>query len=121
MIENKEKGGLIKKNPTKENTLRGPALICLSLNITRENFDGKDVIGNEEIWLEKGENVSEENILATPRINVSYAKIWATKLLRFVDKRFNPFLSFPINGKLNRKNPQMIFEYVSENNEEDSN
>lgn len=51
------------------------------MRISREELDGVDLIGNQQIWVEDdGIHASEEDIVATPRINVQYAGEWSEKV-----------------------------------------
>jgi 3-methyladenine DNA glycosylase Mpg len=58
------------------------------MGITRDEFDGVDLIGNDRLWLEDDGvgAAAEYEIVATPRINVQYAEEWSAK----VRKRSSP-------------------------------
>jgi DNA-3-methyladenine glycosylase len=61
---------------------RGPGVLCKSLGIDRSD-DGSDLCGAGRIRVEEGVPVAAEEILATPRIGVDYAKEWKDAPLRF--------------------------------------
>ena len=48
----------------------GPAKLCQALAIDRR-LDGHDLTQGVELWIEPGEPVLDERIIATPRVNVS--------------------------------------------------
>ncbi len=48
----------------------GPAKLCQALAIDRR-LDGHDLTRGVELWIEPGEPVLDERIIATPRVNVS--------------------------------------------------
>jgi hypothetical protein len=55
------------------------------MGITRDEFDGVDLIGNDRLWLEDDGvgAAAEDDIVATPRINVQYAEEWSAKVRLF--------------------------------------
>jgi hypothetical protein len=57
------------------------AKLCQALAITRDEFDGVDLIGHDRLWVEDdGVHASESEIVATPRINIQYAAEWSEKV-----------------------------------------
>ena len=69
---------IILKNLNKTNyditrLLNGPGKLCKALKITKA-MNGKDMIEGNEIYITFGENIKEEDIIATPRINIPYAE-----------------------------------------------
>lgn len=68
----------------------GPACLCQALAIDR-SFSGEDLIGNESVWIEKGDSVPDEEIRSTVRIGVTSAEELE---LRFVIAG-NQFVSGP--------------------------
>jgi len=90
----------------------GPGKLCQAMKISMD-FDGKDLItldvriyvlviwlrdltelvAGQELFLEKGKPVPDDQIIADARINVEYAgSIWGYKELRFTIKN-NPHVS----------------------------
>lgn len=63
----------------------------MSYGITKDEFYGRDLDSDEMIYLENAKDISEKNIVKTPRINIDYAKS-KDCLLRFFIKD-NPFIS----------------------------
>jgi DNA-3-methyladenine glycosylase len=68
----------------------GPGRLCAALGITRELY-GADLCG-ERIFITEGAPPAEEDVLATPRINVDYSGEAADYPYRFVIRN-SPFLS----------------------------
>jgi DNA-3-methyladenine glycosylase len=62
----------------------GPGKLCQALGITRSDY-GRDLCG-DELFVTEGKPVPGETILATPRINVSYAGEASAYPYRFVIK-----------------------------------
>ncbi|MCM8767152.1 MAG: DNA-3-methyladenine glycosylase [Candidatus Omnitrophica bacterium] len=52
--------------------LNGPGKICKGLKIDRK-LNGEDMVEGRLIYLLEGEKIKEEEIMATPRINIPYA------------------------------------------------
>lgn len=73
------------------NLTNGPAKLVMSYGITKDEFYGRDLDSDEMIYLENAKDISEKNIVKTPRINIDYAKS-KDCLLRFFIKD-NPFIS----------------------------
>lgn len=61
----------------------GPGKLTRALEIDR-SLNAWDLTKGEKLWLERGEKVSEKNILATKRIGVDYAKHCREYLWRFI-------------------------------------
>lgn len=72
------------------NLCSGPGKLCRAMGITRELY-GADLCG-EKIYLVYGEDVPEEDVVRTPRINVDYAGAAKDFLWRFLVKG-NTFVS----------------------------
>ena len=68
----------------------GPGLLAKAMNITAA-LNGYDLLSND-LFIAKNINYETIDIVKKPRIGVSYAKDWATKLLRFYIKN-NQFVS----------------------------
>jgi DNA-3-methyladenine glycosylase len=62
----------------------GPGKLCRALGITRKH-NQLDLCG-DQIWLED-RGGPKPKLLATPRIGVDYAGVWAKKPWRFVDSQ----------------------------------
>lgn len=98
------------KNGNVYTVCAGPAKLCQSLAIARDEFDGVDLIGHDRLWVEDdGVHASESEIVATPRINIQYAAEWSEKPLRFCWTRGKRYLSFPLGGTQSLVAPVMIF------------
>ncbi len=83
------------KNPKKReiiNLTNGPAKLVMAFGITKKEFYGRDLVNDKNIWLEDGEEIMEEDIVETTRINIDYAEKGKDYLLRFYIKD-NPFVS----------------------------
>ncbi|XP_072274993.1 DNA-3-methyladenine glycosylase [Pyxicephalus adspersus] len=63
----------------------GPSKLCQALNIDK-SFDRRDLTSDQNIWLESGSEVTEENIISCARIGIGYAGEWTHKPLRFYIK-----------------------------------
>jgi DNA-3-methyladenine glycosylase len=61
----------------------GPAKLCQALAIDRR-LNGHDLTRGDELWIEPGEPVQDDRIVATPRINVSGDHHARTVLWRWV-------------------------------------
>ncbi len=68
----------------------GPGKLCQAMGISMENY-GDDLCG-ESFYLEDTQNISEENIVRTKRINIDYAEEAKDYLWRFYIKD-NPYVS----------------------------
>ena len=60
-----------RKTEKLENLCSGPGKLCMAMGITKENY-GKDLSG-ETLYVSQSGEVKEEDIVATPRINIDYA------------------------------------------------
>jgi len=69
--------------PGSETSFRGPGVLCRRLGVDRSD-DGSDLCGTGRIRVEAGLPVPSDEILATPRIGVDYAKEWRDAPLRFL-------------------------------------
>ncbi len=69
-------------NNLQRNTAGGPGMLTCALGITL-NHDGLNLSG-DTIWIEDlGETISNQKIIASPRIGVDYAEDFASKPWRF--------------------------------------
>lgn len=69
----------------------GPGKLCQWLKLDR-SFNGEDLTKSKRIWVENGKKIKKSQIVATKRIGIDYAGIWAKKPWRFYLKD-NPFVS----------------------------
>lgn len=74
----------------KKRLTTGPACLCQALSIDR-SFTGEDLIGNQSVWIEEADRVSDDCIRTTIRIGVTSAEELE---LRYVVQG-NPFVSGP--------------------------
>lgn len=78
----------------------GPAKLCISLDVKKENIDKQDLCTSNDIWIEHPDYDSAifntditNNIVKSPRIGIESAgEEWSKKLLRFYIKD-NAFVS----------------------------
>lgn len=75
----------VNKNVEITKLLNGPGKLCKGLKIDK-TLNGEDMINGDKLYLLEGEKVSSEQILATKRINIPYAKKSKNWLWRFVIK-----------------------------------
>lgn len=73
------------------NLTNGPAKLVMSYGITKDEFYGRDLDNDSMIYLEDSENLPEEKIIKSPRVNIDYAKS-KDYLFRFYIKD-NPYIS----------------------------
>ncbi len=69
----------------------GPAKLTQALAIDRE-LDGADLVRSDVLFVAGRHSVSQEAVVAAPRVGVAYAGAWAHKPLRFYEKG-NPHVS----------------------------
>jgi DNA-3-methyladenine glycosylase len=65
--------------------LNGPGKLCKALKINK-TLNGEDMVDGDKIYFLDGKDVNRKDILATPRINIEYAKKAKDWLWRFVIK-----------------------------------
>lgn len=73
------------------NLTNGPAKLVMAYGMTKDVY-GLDVVIDPNIWIEDRPNLSIEEIVRSPRINIDYAEIAKDYLLRFYIKD-NDFVS----------------------------
>ena len=61
-----------RKARREEDLARGPARLCQALAIDGA-LNGTDLVRGKDLFLEAGEALADEEVLATPRIGISYA------------------------------------------------
>lgn len=74
-----------------KNLANGPGKLCRWMKLDK-SFYGEDLTKSKRIWLEEGTKIKPNQIIASKRIGIDYAKEWAHKPWRFYIKD-NPFIS----------------------------
>lgn len=70
-----------------KNLTDGPGKLCMALNITKTNFNGKDSCStSSKLFFVEGEKISSNSIVANKRIGIDYAEEDKDRLLRFTLK-----------------------------------
>jgi len=64
----------------------GPSKLCMALDIDKDKINKLDITNSDEIWLERGVDVHEKDIMVGKRIGISRAGEWNDKPLRFYVK-----------------------------------
>ncbi|MGL6194297.1 MAG: DNA-3-methyladenine glycosylase [Thermoguttaceae bacterium] len=80
-----------KMTDTPKKLCSGPGKLCIAMGITRSHY-GVDLCEKTSLFITHGNNISESEIQATPRINVDYAGEASEYKYRFVIEN-SPFLS----------------------------
>ena len=81
MIENRS----TKIGKNFKNLIDGPGKLCIGLNITKEEFDGKDSCSvNSKLYFSQGEKIDQNNIIKSRRIGIDYAEEDKDLLLRYI-------------------------------------
>jgi len=79
-IKRKDGGASLKE----KELCNGPSKLCQALHINKELMDQKDLTSFDRMWIEKGEDVPADQIVATSRIGIGpSAGDWQKKPLRF--------------------------------------
>jgi DNA-3-methyladenine glycosylase len=66
------------------NLTDGPGKLCMALNITKNEFNGKDSCSSDsKLFFTKGETNNKDLIAANRRIGIDYAEEDKDRLLRF--------------------------------------
>ncbi len=72
-----------------KNLLDGPSKLCMAMDITKKEFNGKDSCSSHsKLFFSQGMEVNKENILSNKRIGIDYAKEDKDLLLRFSLKKY---------------------------------
>ena len=67
-----------------KNLVDGPSKLCMAMNITKEEFNGRDSCSSSsQLFFSQGIKVNKENIILNKRIGIDYAKEDKDLLLRF--------------------------------------
>ncbi|MFX1435451.1 MAG: DNA-3-methyladenine glycosylase [Promethearchaeota archaeon] len=86
-IEIMKKNRKAKIGKNYKNLTNGPAKLCMALNITKSEFNGKDSCdSNSILFFTWGENFNPNKIILGKRIGIEYAQEDKDKLLRFTLK-----------------------------------
>ena len=71
-----------------KNLVDGPSKLCMAMNITKEEFNGKDsCTSSSKLFLSQGQKINTNNIILNKRIGIDYAKEDKDLLLRFTLKQ----------------------------------
>lgn len=71
-----------------KNLVDGPSKLCMAMNITKEEFNGKDSCSSSsKLFLSQGQKINTNNIILNKRIGIDYAKEDKDLLLRFTLKQ----------------------------------
>lgn len=74
----------VKVGKNYKNLVDGPSKLCMAMNITKEQFNGKDSCAkNSELFFTEGEMIEDKKILLGKRIGIDYAEEDKDQLLRF--------------------------------------
>ncbi len=80
MIENRN----VKIGKNFKNLTDGPGKLCIALEITKDNFNGKDSCSsNSKLYFAHGEMILDEKIIVGKRIGIDYAEEDRDRLLRY--------------------------------------
>ncbi len=86
-IELMKKNRNVKIGKNYRNLIDGPAKLCMALNITKEEFNGKDSCDpDSKLFFTHGEKINPNDIVLGKRIGIEYAQEDKDKLLRFTLK-----------------------------------
>lgn len=86
-IELMKKNRNVKIGKNYRNLIDGPAKLCMALNITKEEFNGKDSCApDSKLFFTHGEKINPNDIVLGKRIGIEYAQEDKGKLLRFTLK-----------------------------------
>ena len=80
MIKNRN----VKIRKNYKNLCDGPAKLCMAMNITKQEFNGKNsCLSDSKLFFSQDEKVSERDIITSKRIGIVYAEEDKDLLLRF--------------------------------------
>ncbi len=87
-IDLMKKNRAVKVGKNFKNLVDGPSKLCMALNITKDEFNGKDSCSpiTSKLFFTKGEDVDNNDILIGKRIGIEYAQKDKDLLLRFTLK-----------------------------------
>ena len=61
----------------------GPSKLTQAFRIDKASFNQEHICRQNDLWLEEGHTVDDENIVECSRIGIDYAEEWTNKPLRF--------------------------------------
>lgn len=71
-----------------KNLVDGPSKLCMAMNITKEEFNGKDSCSSSsKLFFSQGQKIDTNKIILNKRIGIDYAKEDKDLLLRFTLKQ----------------------------------
>ncbi len=83
-IELMKKNRSVKVGKNFKNLVDGPSKLCMALEITKDNFNGKDsCTPKSELFFTEGEKIDKKMITLGKRIGIDYAEEDKDLLLRF--------------------------------------
>ncbi len=83
-IELMKKNRSVKVGKNFKNLVDGPSKLCMALEITKDNFNGKDSCSSKsKLFFTEGEKIDKKMITLGKRIGIAYAEEDKDLLLRF--------------------------------------
>ncbi|MFX1338660.1 MAG: DNA-3-methyladenine glycosylase [Promethearchaeota archaeon] len=83
-IELMKENRKVKIGKNYKNLVDGPSKLCMAMDITKEEFNGKDSCSpNSKLFLSQGQKVNNNQIIFNKRIGIDYAEEDKDLLLRF--------------------------------------
>ena len=83
-IDLMEENRPVKIGKNYKNLVDGPSKLCMAMEITKEEFNGKDSCSpNSRLFFSQGIEVNKEKIISNKRIGIEYAEEDKELLLRF--------------------------------------
>jgi DNA-3-methyladenine glycosylase len=83
-IEIMKENRKVKFGKNYKNLLDGPGKLCMAMNITKIEFNGKDsCASNSKLFFTEGEKISQKSIAMGKRIGIEYAEEDQERLLRY--------------------------------------
>ncbi|MFX1443714.1 MAG: DNA-3-methyladenine glycosylase [Promethearchaeota archaeon] len=87
-IELMKENRKVKIGKNYKNLVDGPSKLCMAMDITKEEFNGKDSCSpNSKLFLSQGQKVNNNQIIFNKRIGIDYAEEDKDLLLRFTLNR----------------------------------
>jgi len=79
MVENRN----VKIGKNYKNLVDGPSKLCMALNITKEEYNGKDSCAeNSKLYFVQGKTILDKQFVLSKRIGIAYAEEDKDRLLR---------------------------------------
>ncbi len=83
-IELMKQNRTVKIGKNYKNLIDGPSKLCMALNITKENHNGKDSCSPDaSLYFAEGININKDEIILNKRVGIDYAEEDKDRLLRF--------------------------------------